>query len=133
MIFIVAGTQIICFGWVFGIDKALAEANRGAQVRIPRLFRFVIKYVSPTYLLVIFLGFCWYNLPAYWRSVFGDPQTGAPAEPAVVYSWIVILGTIALLMAVTAIGSRRWRAQGLDIDGRGAAADRSGAGREVSQ
>ncbi|MDH3429980.1 MAG: sodium-dependent transporter [Gammaproteobacteria bacterium] len=133
MIFIVAGTQIICFGWVFGIDKALAEAGRGAQVRIPRLFRFVIKYVSPAYLLVIFLGFCWYDLPPYWRSVFGDPQTGAPAERAVIYSWLVILGTIALLMAVTAIGARRWRAQGLDIDGRGAAADGPEPGREDSQ
>jgi SNF family Na+-dependent transporter len=117
MIFIVAGTQIICFSWIFGVDKGLAEAHRGAQIRIPRLFRFIIKYISPTYLIVIFLGFCWYNLPPYVRSVLGDSASGVPPNRSVIYAWLVILGSIALLMIVTAIGTRRWRAAGMDIDG----------------
>ena len=119
MIFVVAGTQIVCFAWVFGVDKGLAEAHRGADFRIPGIYRFIIKYVSPTYLLVIFFGFCWYNLPPYVASVLGDPATGQPADRAVIYAWIVILATIAMLMTVTAIGTRRWRATGLDVDGRG--------------
>lgn len=118
MIFIVAGTQIICFGWVFGVDRGLAEAQRGADIRIPQIFRFIIKYVSPAYLLVIFIGFCWNNLPPYVASVFGDTATGTPANRSVIYAWLVILATIGLLMTVTAIGTRRWRAAGLDIDGR---------------
>jgi len=118
MIFVVAGTQIICFSWVFGADKGLEEANRGAQIRIPRVFRFIIKYVSPVYLIVIFLGFCWYNLPPYIQSVLGDPAAGTPANRSVIYAWLVILGSIAMLMVVTAIGSRRWRAAGMDIDGK---------------
>jgi SNF family Na+-dependent transporter len=117
MIFIVAGTQIICFSWIFGVDKGLAEAHRGAQIRIPRLFRFIIKYISPTYLIVIFLGFCWYNLPPYVRSVLGDSASGVPPNRSVIYAWLVILGSIALLKIVTAIGTRRWRAAGMDIDG----------------
>lgn len=134
MIFIVAGTQIICFAWIFGVDKGLEEAHRGAQIRIPRVFRFIIKYVAPTYLLVIFLGFCWYNLPPYVRSVFGDTAAGVPANRSVIYAWLVILGSIALLLTVTAIGSRRWRAAGLDIDNRQPAARQapSGAGAEQS-
>lgn len=118
LIFVVAGTQVICFGWIFGVDEGLKEAHRGAQIRIPRIFRFIIKYVSPVYLIVIFLGFCWYNLPPYVQSVFGDASTGTPANRSVIYAWIVILGTIALLMIVTAIGSRRWKAAGLDVDGK---------------
>lgn len=118
MIFILAGTQIVCFSWVFGIDNALAEARRGAQIRMPGIMRFVMKYVSPTYLVVIFLGFCWYNLPPYVRSVFADPESGVPADRSVVYAWLVIVGMVVLLMVVTAVGARRWRAQGLDIDGR---------------
>jgi len=117
MIFVVAGTQIICFSWVFGVDKALAEAQRGAQIGIPRIFRFIIKYVSPTYLIVIFLGFCWYNLPPYIQSVMGGGNPETPADRAVIYAWLVILGSIALLMVVTAIGTRRWRAAGMDVDG----------------
>jgi hypothetical protein len=118
MIFVVAGTQIICFSWIFGVDKALAEADRGAQIRIPAVFRFIIKYVSPTYLLVIFIGFCWYNVPGYVRAVLGDPENGVPADSSAMLAWLVILSTIALLMIVTGIGARRWRALGLDIDGR---------------
>ena len=117
MIFVVAGTQIICFSWVFGVDKALAEAQRGAQIGIPRIFRFIIKYVSPTYLIVIFLGFCWYNLPPYIQSVMGGEDPATPADRSVIYAWLVILGSIALLMVVTAIGTRRWRAAGMDVDG----------------
>jgi SNF family Na+-dependent transporter len=117
MILVVAGTQIICFSWIFGVDKGLAEAHRGAQIRIPRLFRFIIKYVSPTYLIAIFLGFCWYNLPPYVQSVLGDSKSGVPPNRSVIYAWLVILGSITLLMIITAIGSRRWRAAGMDIDG----------------
>lgn len=117
LIFVVAGTQIICFGWVFGVDEGLAEARRGAQIRIPQVFRFIIKYVSPTYLLVIFLGFCVYNLPPYVRSVLGDSATGLPANQNVLYAWLVILASIVMLFAVTAIGTRRWRAAGFDVDG----------------
>ena len=118
LIFVVAGTQIICFGWVFGVDKALRRGAPRRQMRIPRIFRFIIKYVSPAYLIVIFVGFCWNNLPPYVASVLGGAGGDPEADRAVLYAWAVILGSIGLLMAVTAIGSRRWRAAGLDVDGR---------------
>lgn len=109
MIFVVAGTQIVCFAWVFGVDKGLQEAHMGAQIRIPGMFRFIIKYVSPTYLLIIFIGFCWNNVPPYIRSVLADPGIGRGNDRNAIYAWIVIVATSALLMAVTAIGSRRWK------------------------
>jgi len=117
LIFVVAGTQIICFAWVFGVDRAMAEANEGAQVRIPALFRFIFRYVSPVYLLVIFAGFCWNNVPAYLRSVLGDPAAGIPADRAAIYAWGVILLSIGLLLSVTALGARRWAGAGMDING----------------
>lgn len=118
MIFVVAGAQIVCFAWVFGVDRGLEEAHRGAQLRIPRMFRFIIKYVSPVYLIVIFLGFCIYELPPYVQDLFGEKLTGTAANRSAVYAWMVIIATIALLMVVTAIGARRWKAAGLDLDGR---------------
>ncbi len=122
MIFVVAGTQIICFAWIFGVDKALEEANRGADFRIPRIFRFIIKYVSPTYLLIIFIGFCINNVPSYVSSVIGAGQVNRN----VVYAWLLIFATIAFLMVVTGIGARRWQTAGLDIDGNQPPRDDSG-------
>jgi len=121
MIFVVAGTQIICFGWLFGVDKGLKEAHEGSQIRIPGIFRFIIKYVSPLYLLVIFGGFCYNNVPGYVKAILGDEDN--PPNTIALYSWGVILGTIVLLVVVTAIGSRRWRAEGRDLDGREGAPD----------
>ena len=57
-IFVLATVQSVCFGWIFGIDKGLDEAHTGAQLRIPGVFRFVMKYVSPAYLLIVLIGFC---------------------------------------------------------------------------
>ena len=117
MIFVVAGIQLICFAWIFGVDKGLAEAHIGAQIRIPAFYRFIIKYVSPTFLIVIFVGFCWNNVPPYIRTVLGNPETGQPPNLSALYAFGVILLVMVMLLVVTAIGSRRWRAAGLDLDG----------------
>lgn len=48
--------EVILFVWVFGIDRAWASMHEGADIRIPRVFRFVLQYVTPIYLLIL-LGF----------------------------------------------------------------------------
>jgi hypothetical protein len=117
MIFILATVQIICFGWIFGIDRGLEEAHQGAQMRIPRLYRFIIKYVSPVYLLVVFVGFCVQQVPPYVRSVLGDPAKGVPPNHEAQLAWLVIVASAVMLVAITAVGTRRWKALGLDVDG----------------
>ncbi len=116
LIFVVAGTQLICFAWVFGVDEGLREAHVGAEIRIPRFFRFIIKYVSPAFLLTIFVGFCWTEVPDYLRTVFGDAER--PPDRNALLAWLVIAVAIGLLMAVTAVGSRRWKAVIDDSGGR---------------
>ena len=44
------------FAWVFGMDRGWDEITRGAQIRVPQVYRFIIKYVTPVFILVIFLG-----------------------------------------------------------------------------
>jgi len=56
MLVIVSLIEIIIFGWFFGIDKGWKEMNRGADIKIPNIFKFIIKYVTPGYLFLI-LGF----------------------------------------------------------------------------
>lgn len=110
LIFVFATVQIICFGWVFGVEKGLAEAHLGAQLHIPSLFRFIIKYVSPLYLLIVFVGFCLQTLPGYLKEL----------ETNDVARWTLILIGIILLMLIgmTRRGEQRWREMGLDLDGR---------------
>jgi SNF family Na+-dependent transporter len=118
MIFIMAAVQIISFGWVFGLERGWKEAHEGAHMRIPGFYKFVIKYVSPLYLIVIFVGFCIQGVPGYVRTVLGDAAQGVPPDHDAQLAWLVIVFSIVALIAVTAVGSRRWRAQGRDLDGR---------------
>ncbi len=48
--------EAIIFSWVFGIDRAWAEIHRGADFKLPWLFRIVIKYITPTFLLIILVS-----------------------------------------------------------------------------
>jgi len=113
MIFVLATVQIIAFGWRMGLDAGFAEAHRGALLRIPAVFRFIMKYVAPVFLLVVFVGFCWQNLPSY--------LAGLAKNDVARWTMGVIGATLVGLLVLTRMGEKRWRAAGLDIDGRGPA------------
>lgn len=114
-ILIMAAAQIIAFGWIFGLDAGVREAHEGARLRIPKVFQLVIKYVAPLYLLVVIIGFCWQSLPGYFEKLKTDVD--------VQRTWLLLGATIVLLVAITFVGARRWRAKGLDLDGRHPATD----------
>jgi NSS family neurotransmitter:Na+ symporter len=53
---VVAIIEVFVFAWIFGIKRSWEELHLSAQIRIPTIFRFVLKYVSPVALLAIFIG-----------------------------------------------------------------------------
>lgn len=50
---IIALIEVIIFAWIFGIDKGWNELNKGALIKIPKIYKFIIKYVTPLYLITI--------------------------------------------------------------------------------
>ncbi|MGE0451606.1 MAG: sodium-dependent transporter [Vicinamibacterales bacterium] len=44
------------FAFIFGMDRGWAEITRGSDMRVPVVFRAVIKYVTPLFIFVIFAG-----------------------------------------------------------------------------
>ena len=57
--------ETILFAWVFGIDRAWDEIHTGAEIRVPKIYAFIIKYITPVFLIFI-LGFWMFQqgLPA---------------------------------------------------------------------
>jgi hypothetical protein len=109
LIFVFAMVQIVCFSWVFGIERGWREAHVGAGIRIPAIYRPIMRYVAPAYLIAVFVAFCFQNLGGWVRSVADEPlRQGALA---------LVTAVIVLLVVCTRIGERRWRAAGLDLDG----------------
>jgi SNF family Na+-dependent transporter len=47
--------ESIIFMWIFGAEKAWQEINAGAEIKIPKLFFYIMKYVTPTLLLIVMI------------------------------------------------------------------------------
>uniref|UniRef100_A0A832HZY5 Sodium:calcium symporter n=1 Tax=Eiseniibacteriota bacterium TaxID=2212470 RepID=A0A832HZY5_UNCEI len=110
LIFVLAAVQIICFSWVFGAERGMKEAHHGSHLRIPGPIRFVMKWITPIYLIVVFIGFCVQSLSGSFMAAMANPE----AQLALAF---IVLNAFMLLVMV-AIGTKRWRAAGLDLDDR---------------
>lgn len=56
MLVVFALGEAILFGWVFGMDRGWAEMTKGAEIPIPKPFYYIIKFVTPVFLILILLA-----------------------------------------------------------------------------
>ncbi len=116
LIYVLAMIQAAIYGWVFGIERGEIEAHHGAQMRIPRLVQYMLKYVVPLYLGIIFIMFCVQNLPnkvnpetqettyGYIHQITNDP---------VAFRSVAFIGLfLALLLVMIHFAGVRWEKQG---------------------
>ncbi|MDD2804603.1 MAG: sodium-dependent transporter [Elusimicrobiales bacterium] len=57
--------EIILFAWVFGMEKGWKEITDGSDMKVPVAFKYIIKYVTPVFLLVVFVG----SMPEIWATL----------------------------------------------------------------
>ena len=96
--------EVILFAWMFGGGNMWQEVRRDADLQVPRVFYYVIRYVVPLLLIGLLAGWCYQS--------FHDVVLLKGAKPEnVPYIWlsrgtilVVILGSVVLV----AVG-RRWK------------------------
>jgi SNF family Na+-dependent transporter len=98
---ILALFEMVIFFWIFGADKAWEEINRGASIKVPRVFYYLMKYVTPTFLFVILLAWAYEQLP----SVLAKGDTGVWAARV----FLAVLFIVHLLVVRLAWKRRRTR------------------------
>jgi SNF family Na+-dependent transporter len=101
-LFVFGAIELILFAWVFGIDRGWAEITRGADIRLPRIFRFLLAWVTPLLMIAIFLSWTWLNAPdvILMRDV-------APADrPFVIGARLFMLLSLGVLLYLI---RRAWR------------------------
>jgi SNF family Na+-dependent transporter len=104
LIYTLAMFQVVVYGWIFGIERGEAEMHEGAHIRVPRIVQFVLKYVAPLYLFVIFGVFCWQSL--------GKRITGMREDDVALLS-VCIIGIVFLfLIGLVHIAGKRWKREG---------------------
>ena len=110
LIFVLATVQIIIFGWVIGIKRGLEMANHGASFPVPKIYGFIMKFITPAFLLTIFALWTTQNVfgyniitgqqeySSYWKDLFIEPNGVARFSVLliiIVASFIAFLATIA--------------------------------------
>mgnify|MGYP002629134014 CR=1 FL=1 len=76
MLYILATIQIIIFGWIIGIDEGFRQAHQGASMKIPNIYRVLMKYVTPAFLLIIISFFVMENMLG-WTPWGGESEVSS--------------------------------------------------------
>ncbi len=107
-IFIMALIQVILFSWVVGADKGLKELADGAQMPIPRWLKPMLTYVTPTFLLVIFISWIWTQATSDHSSKYFDALRSNPVVQGTI-AFMILVALFFLLLIHEAI--QRWKRQ----------------------
>jgi len=108
-IFVLATMQVLVVGWAFGVKRAQEESARGAAFKVPRVFWFLIKYVAPVYLLVIFIAWCYQNVPAYISNV---ANLNSEDRGTVLLMLAFIFVLLIFFGMLVHLAGKNWKAQG---------------------
>ncbi len=80
MMIVAALGQVLIFGWVIGARRGIKEANRGADFQIPPFMVFVLKYVTPAFLITILAMWCYSKGPERLEQMSPTIQGQAAAR-----------------------------------------------------
>jgi len=97
-----ATIEVILFAWVFGMENAWDEIHRGADMRIPRVYKFIIKYVTPLFLFFILGMWFWQE----WLPVIFMKNV-APADK--IYVLATRIGLLALIAVLIVLVKIAWK------------------------
>jgi len=90
---IFAFIETVLFGWVFGMDKAWTEMHVGSDITIPRAYRFIIKYVTPLFLLIILASFFCFDLPGILKMKNVTDEN----VPYIITTRVMLVGLFVIL------------------------------------
>ncbi|MEO2153138.1 MAG: sodium:calcium symporter [Aquificota bacterium] len=49
--------EVILFYWIYDAKKAWEEINRGGLIQVPRIYFYIVRYITPLFLLALLIGF----------------------------------------------------------------------------
>jgi SNF family Na+-dependent transporter len=97
-----ATIEVILFAWVFGMEKAWDEIHRGADMRVPAVYKWIIKYITPLFLFII-LGVWFFQewLPIIFMKGVSPGDRG--------YVLATRIGLILLFVVLGVLVKLAWR------------------------
>ncbi|MCS6978084.1 MAG: sodium-dependent transporter [Gemmatales bacterium] len=87
MLVVFALGEIILFAWVFGMEKGWEELKSGAEMWVPKAFFYVMKYVTPVFLLAILLAYVFKPAPDWGAYLHQVRQSLGNGEALPAWQW----------------------------------------------
>jgi NSS family neurotransmitter:Na+ symporter len=100
--------ETILFAWVFGMNKAWDEIHHGADMRIPGIYKFIIKYITPSFLIFILTMWVYQE----WLPIIRMDKVSAADKPFVLATRIGLAALFLVLAFLVKIAWRRKRLKG---------------------
>ncbi len=97
--------EVLLFGWIFGIKEAWEEIHHGADMKIPTVYKYVIKYVTPFFLLTV-LG-AWFFQE--WMPIISMSNVSPGNRPYIVATRIGLCVLFLILGIMVKIAWKRKR------------------------
>jgi SNF family Na+-dependent transporter len=105
-----ATVEIILFAWVFGMEKAWDEIHKGADMRVPGIYKFIIKYITPFFLLAILISYFWQSESRNFMLMLGVPGENK------IYILATRLGLLVLFIVLAVLVKVAWRKRKLKTE-----------------
>lgn len=103
-----ATIEVVLFAWVFGMEKAWDEIHHGADMALPRFYKWIIKYVTPLFLFFILGTWVWQE----WRPIIAMEKVTAECRPYVFTTRLALVGLFGVLAVLVKLAWRRRRLSG---------------------
>ena len=91
---LLATIETILFIWVFKPERAWHSIHQGADIRIPRVFKFIMTFVTPVYLLAVLVA---------WAVQMGVPILRMEGVAEESRHWITLSRLVMVLFIVVTI------------------------------
>ena len=117
-VFLQGTIVVVLFGWLVGSGKSWQELHYGASFPVPGFFRKMMRFVTPLYLLSIFILFLLEKLlgwdfsftnPVFKPTGFVTDLFGREANPVAQLTVGFILLVLLASMFLTLMAGKRWR------------------------
>lgn len=88
----------------FGMDEGWEEMNRSADLKVPRMFYYILKFIVPVYLLVLFCGWLWQDLASESSVILMRGVNPTHILP----QWLARLTLIGMILGVAYLVKIAW-------------------------
>ena len=104
-----ATIETLLFAWVFGMNRAWDEIHRGADMNIPKIYKFIIKYITPLFLFIILGMWFWQE----WLPIIFMKHVASADRPFILATRIGLVLVFLILAGLVKIawGKKRLKAQ----------------------